>query len=144
MGRKVNWYIINNNNEVLLYNHHIQKFSKINKSGLNIDKLIDIANLYERKIFQRHNFNDNYIEFAIVMTHNCNLECDYCFERGIKQNGEDEDIEKIIKYINKKIEAKSPEKIVLRFFGGELLLKVDDIARIIKSIKTFYEDLNIY
>ena len=67
MGRKVNWYIINNNNEVLLYNHHIQKFSKINKSGLNIDKLIDIANLYERKIFQRHNFNDNYIEFAIVM-----------------------------------------------------------------------------
>lgn len=60
---------------------------------------------------------------TINPTMNCNFKCWYCYETHIKKSKlENDDIEKINKFVNSTTENKKLEHFTLSFFGGEPLL----------------------
>ena len=67
----------------------------------------------------------DYDAYTIYMTRKCNYSCSYCF---VNPNGRDSivTVAKLIDFI----ESRGKKKIQVRFFGGEPLLKLEDIKKI--------------
>lgn len=86
-----------------------------------------------------HEFADNQSAYrysslglVLVPTMACNFDCPYCFEKGKKASKmTDEVIENLLCFIKKHEEAK---KLYVTWYGGEPLLAVDVIEKILKKI----------
>ncbi|MDR2127107.1 MAG: radical SAM protein [Prevotellaceae bacterium] len=86
-----------------------------------------------------HEFAENqssylYSSFGLVLvpTMACNFDCSYCFEKGKRASKmSDEVIDNLICFIKKHDEAK---KLSITWYGGEPLLAVDIIEKILKKI----------
>lgn len=95
----------------------------------NFDEItaIRIAHLSSR-------FNDKEIGFTIVPTMECNFECVYCFEEGVRYNTmSTEVLDKTIKYINNAI--KDANSFQIAWYGGEPTLALNEIEYIYEGIK---------
>ena len=82
---------------------------------------------------------DNELKIAINTTYGCNARCDYCFECNAdhsKMSYETADM--VADYICKS--ANEDTLITYRWFGGEPLLAVDIIDRVINRVNEFYDN----
>lgn len=70
------------------------------------------------------------------VTTNCNLNCQYCYQKDKFVRGDmaDEIIDKSLLYIKKVYEKNKFETMIIRFIGGEPLLKKDVIRKIYHGI----------
>ena len=74
------------------------------------------------------------MNYTIYLTDNCNMNCKYCYEKGIHKNNQI-DLQMVKNIID--IEARSKTKqCIITFFGGEPLLKKGLIYEISKYIKS--------
>lgn len=98
---------------------------------LDPDDISTVPPLYygDGMYIEQKNRQINY--FILHITDKCNMRCKYCFERGINLTGDltITDIERLIKFINSNDNV--AEKINIRFFGGEPLLKTEFISEAI-------------
>lgn len=77
----------------------------------------------------------DYFSLCLILTHNCNLNCLYCFDREQrKQNYANLSPDKAKEVIEVLID-KGYHRIVIWFFGGEPLLRFDQIKRITEYCK---------
>lgn len=90
------------------------------------------------------------MKLSIWVTRNCNMDCCYCYEDGILRYDatiqEEIYIEKCIEFINLTCSRISSQKLFVKFFGGEPLLKFSFIKKfisilndkIIPDVRIFY------
>lgn len=81
--------------------------------------------------------------FTIEITQQCNLRCKYCIYSGSYENRRthndsifpSEAIPSLVEFINKHADINAPQ-ITVCFYGGEALLRKDNIKRIISELST--------
>ncbi len=87
------------------------------------------------------------MHYHLILTDECDSQCRYCYEKSFKEfdNGLDKKFKFCFSSENKEIDLKklkdfvlSDPKAVLIFYGGEPLLKIDLIKKIIDSIDVPY------
>lgn len=77
-------------------------------------------------------FSDSILDITILPTDSCNFRCVYCYESATNQHLSKENEESIIKFIKRN--AHKYKQIRLAWFGGEPLVKKDQVLRITKAI----------
>lgn len=81
----------------------------------------------------------NELKIAINTTSNCNARCEYCFECGaVREKMSDSVVDDVIQYICKIV--KKTDVIAYRWFGGEPLLAIDVIDKIVDSVNNFFNN----
>jgi uncharacterized protein len=97
----------------------------------NDDKEIYLKRFKESQEYHKKNLN-----IVFVPTQYCNFNCFYCFEKNKRKEMDGFILQKSIDFVFYIIEKnKNLENVELNFFGGEPLLKIDEILRFGKSIK---------
>jgi len=82
--------------------------------------------------------NYEYLNITLIPTFACNLNCEYCYQNGIKQNVISEDQQNVfIEFIKKRLIKYSSKSFHLSWFGGEPLLVFDIIKNINTQLKKF-------
>ena len=118
-------------------NYLIRKF-KGKKYYLNLENSEDIS--YTPPLSYNENFkftpiNRNINYFILHINDTCNMCCSYCFEKEKKNNKMQlKTIYELIDFIN--TEPNVAEKINIRFFGGEPLLRINFIEKIINLLNS--------
>lgn len=80
----------------------------------------------------RRCLNENSMYLRILTTTSCNARCEYCYEKGMKkQNMTLKVAEQISKFI---LKQPKKEKVYIHWFGGEPLLNVKVIDRVMSDI----------
>jgi len=115
--------------------------SKIDEDLLSLLKKhkIVVSENEDSDFLLEHEFAENQSAYlysslglVLVPTIACNFDCPYCFEKGKKASKmSDEVIENLIRFIKKHQETK---KLFITWYGGEPLLSVDVIEKILKKI----------
>lgn len=93
---------------------------------------------------QRLYSNNKLFSLTIAPTLKCNYNCFYCFEHGSNCNDENLPIDYIIEFIKKKYYETKFEKLYIKWFGGEPLLKKDTILSLGEKVKEFCNNHHIY
>lgn len=86
----------------------------------------------------KHTFNSNEtLRITINPTLDCNLKCWYCYENHIKGSSmNNQTINNVINFVANSVKSKTIKKVHLSFFGGEPLLKYENVVKpIIKACK---------
>ncbi len=79
---------------------------------------------------------------TLVLTHQCNLNCTYCYEHH--KNNQTMSVEKAMEIIKKELYADDGvDTIEFDFFGGEPLLEFDTIKNVIEQVKLLEYDKNV-
>jgi uncharacterized protein len=76
---------------------------------------------------------------AIIMTtYACNLACPFCIENGVKSSVHmtEETTQRVIDWLKQGVEANSPEKISLAFYGGEPTIHLPPMKAICREMQT--------
>ncbi len=85
--------------------------------------------------------------FHLILTGECNSECKYCFGEAIRDAGDSFSDFDVDYYLPKRISydvallekfCRQDPECILTFYGGEPLLCVDDIKRIMDNVKAKY------
>ena len=114
------------------------------KLKVNIDNnLVDLKSIDRDKVFSetKAGIENSYkkvkpVKLVISITGNCNLDCKYCFygddykysrNRSSKKNS----LNDLINIIDLFAEISNPDKRAIAFYGGEPLLELNNIKRII-------------
>lgn len=74
--------------------------------------------------------SDEHLRITINPTLDCNLQCWYCYESHIKGSCMKENtIDALVKFVENSAKSATLKKIQLSFFGGEPLLKYEQVVR---------------
>jgi len=80
-------------------------------------------------------FQSEALSLTIAPTSDCNFDCPYCFEKGITHKTmSDETINKLVEYIAER-SKKTQQKVNITWYGGEPLLQIDKINKILVGLK---------
>ena len=85
-----------------------------------------------------YNVGSNILMF--VFGHKCNLSCKYCLKRTLENEDLPEDISPIIFTYLKYLHDNAPESITINYYGGEPLLYIDNIKRIVEFCNQLNKD----
>lgn len=109
----------------------------VDDSGVEKDKLF-----YE---FDKLRKDTSTVNYTILLTYECNLECIYCYEgeRKKKQSMNKDTCLKVTNFILNDIKYKNASKVNIMFYGGEPLLNIEGIALIGNKLKKELEQKNI-
>ncbi len=77
--------------------------------------------------------NNQYLRFILLPTEKCNFRCTYCYEQHDNEE-KSLDYQTIAGFLKEKVEEKDWKGINLSWFGGEPLLKIDEIKRFHQTI----------
>lgn len=86
-------------------------------------------------------FSDSILDVTILPTDSCNFRCVYCYESATNQHLSEENEESIIKFIKRN--AHKYKQIRLAWFGGEPLVRKEQVLRITKTINDICKDKGI-
>lgn len=91
--------------------------------------------LKEKLLYNKH--NKKRLTVTIMTTLACNLSCVYCYQQGLVDRTlhmELETAEKIKDWTIQKIIKNKPKEIIFHFYGGEPLIKLDILEKIMPEI----------
>ena len=77
-------------------------------------------------------FSDSILDITILPTDACNFRCVYCYESATNRHLSKENEESIIKFVKRN--AHKYKQIRLAWFGGEPLVRKEQVLRITKTI----------
>lgn len=88
--------------------------------------------------FQRFKFDSSHLTLTILTTYGCNLQCTYCYEKGINMIPpmNESTCCNVILWCIRKLDSVRPQTLRIVFFGGEPLLNTKPIRMI--SEEMFY------
>jgi len=157
-------YFIDRDNAVLAYNARTGNFTLMTQKIANILKgngvLTELANCEElcelgflhcgdelEKInarFNSHRNNKKNMHFALLPTMDCNLRCEYCYQREhhCKGNMSDEVQLAVVKYASHLAEI-GYEYILITWYGGEPILASDIVIKMTKELKSNFTSYGI-
>ncbi|KGG80000.1 hypothetical protein Y919_08750 [Caloranaerobacter azorensis H53214] len=141
--------------KILLYNTLTRKAFTLKQNfigsfdGLDINHikflldnkiLTDKEDIYDEVIAFRKMRTDSAnsrMNIIYTITTKCNLKCDYCFENHIERKNIDiKTTEKFLELLDKKIQNnKEIKSINFTVFGGEPLLIIDEVIKLVRAVK---------
>ncbi len=74
--------------------------------------------------------SNNELHIVIHPTAECQLRCSYCGQSHLKQKLSEQDIYRIVEYIESKLKEKKYTKLYIVWFGGEPILAIEKIKKI--------------
>lgn len=93
----------------------------------------EVDEIYECDFVRNRSvFSDSVLDITILPTDSCNFRCVYCYESVTNQHLSKENEESIIKFIKRN--AHKYKQIRLAWFGGEPLIKKEQVLRMTKEI----------
>lgn len=148
-------YKVMSGTELLMYNSLSKTYLKTEKNKELVNSILDNPvkyagnNIYtelykhgfitecddelELAEFKYHEFvYDNTLELCIMPTEFCNFRCVYCYEKFLTGNISEENISRLIIWLEKNI--KKYDKLHVSWFGGEPLLALEQIYRVSEKI----------
>ncbi len=110
--------------------------------GILIDCSIDEYKWYLFKI-NKEIFERRFFSFTFLVTRECNLKCEYCYENNnLGGNINKELIKDMIFFLRKIFEHKKTKFLDFTFFGGEPLLNIDAISQVSLQIKELSNEMS--
>lgn len=112
--------------------------------GFIVDNEIDEYSIVKQELSERLKKDDDFANFMIYTTDQCNFRCIYCPEEHISQRLSKEKWDALYKHVEKKVADGTYKRLCFSFFGGEPLLeskKIIDFLTKIEDLKTRYTDL---
>lgn len=94
----------------------------------------EIENEKKHYLQMKHNENKK-MNIMLIMTYSCNCACRYCFENLQIGNKKKEKTDDVIQYLIDLYHKNECESMDFHFFGGEPLLKVDQMIYIYKKLR---------
>ncbi|MBD1558149.1 radical SAM protein [Vibrio sp. S9_S30] len=85
--------------------------------------------------------NNSFLSLTIIPTMQCNLRCVYCYEEHKNIHISDSDISNIVKFIKEK--ANTLSKLHITWFGGEPLLKIRILHKLLDEVNVICEEKDI-
>lgn len=130
MVEDVKELIINNINSVdQISSTHPQLFHSLKKKKFIVDEHFDEVKDTIKRMKKSARSSD-FFELFINPTLDCNLRCWYCYETHQKNSiVSDDTLKSIMCFIQKKVESQALKEMIISFFGGEPLLKYQEIIR---------------
>lgn len=133
-------------NDITTYNYYILKFNFLKESGV-FDE-IENKDFYKGKLNVNDVYNNlsNLRQITFEMTENCNLDCVYCgygklYSNNLKRDRKNLDfetakaiIDRILDFEKSDHSKSAKHNIYISFYGGEPLLCMDTIEKIINYI----------
>ncbi len=115
-------------------------YDALYSAGMIIPKHVDEVSLLNAE-HEYHRYTDQYVDFTIAPTMDCNFNCTYCFQDKSTSYMGVETIAKLVDFI--KIKAGNCKHINIVWFGGEPLLAMEQIAAISEQLIDFAESKGI-
>lgn len=122
---------------ILLNNSDKQTMDILAENGFIVDKDLDEVNAL-RYAYNKRYFNSTALGLILLPTMACNFDCPYCFEKPsahLVEKENDDYFRTVEKFIEK--EAPNFRHVNLNFFGGEPLLKrnqMDDFTKRVQAL----------
>ena len=113
----------------------LEKFLHDNRFLLNEDEFINEIHMYFKD-------NDEYLHFIMLPTEKCNFRCTYCYEKHDKPELS-LDYLAIAEFLKEKVNERNWKGVYINWFGGEPLLKVDEISEFQNLIRNEITNFNI-
>ena len=82
-------------------------------------------------------YNQKIMSFIIHTNFTCNLKCDYCYQNNTKNGSRMNviDSQKVVNFINNRVNDQKPKIVELVFLGGEPLLETTIIKSILDGVQ---------
>lgn len=127
--------------KILLSDSDNQTLNILAENGFIVDENLDEVSAL-RYAYNKRYFNATALGVILLPTMACNFDCPYCFEKPSAHFVEDENpnyFQVVEKYIAKA--APNFRQVNLNFFGGEPLLKRNQMESFTKHVKALSEEL---
>ena len=105
-----------------------------------VDERQEIEDWYRRARGDTSTF-----KVMVLTTYDCNFACTYCVEEGVKRPvalGGDLP-ERIVAWIERRLERHESQRLYLNFYGGEPLLNMDGLERVAAPLSAYARDHGI-
>lgn len=99
-----------------------------------------------KKLLMRNKYSSDTLAITIMTTLNCNLACVYCYQQGIVDPSLHLSEKTALMFGNwviSKIDEVSPRKIVFHFYGGEPLMNLSALDKVMPRIINYADERHI-
>lgn len=121
----------------------IAYITDLEKNGIVVSSQEDELLLFER-LKKQHINNSALLKVTILPTTNCNLDCDYCFERKRKMIMSKTLVGQMREFLRSYITDMGHYKVVsLNWFGGEPLLNIELLEFVYNSMISLIAELRL-
>lgn len=140
--------------KVKLQNQYFQEYADIYNHGINsLDT--ELSNfLYNNRFFlpkeevtnvinSYYAANDSRLYITIMPTEACNFRCIYCYENHTVNEEKKLNYDAILDFINKQLNLHSFQSIAIMWFGGEPMLRMNEITTFMQKLKQSLETKQI-
>lgn len=140
---KINKYEIykNHKNEDILFDSDNLSLFKLTRGEISRLKFIEKDKLFKnnKKITFNKKVNPRVKGIRIIVTENCNLRCRDCFVLNDVKNNKAMSINTAEKVTKKILKYAEKESIFYHFFGGEPLMNLSAIEKIVNQLNHYYK-----
>lgn len=117
------------------------ELQSLNSENIIVDSEIDEIGLL-RYAYNKAKYSDDYMDFVIAPTLECNFACQYCFETR-KQGRMSEDVQnKVVDFFESKLKNNTFKKVKLAWYGGEPLICFDIVEKLTNRINEISSKYN--
>ena len=115
----------------------------LKNQGIMIEDRVDEKTIF-KVLFESYKYNNTELEFVVIPTYSCNLNCKYCYEGEKLSKSMDKPTAKsIIKFIKKTVLAKNSQSFSLRFYGGEPMVNGEIVFYFLEKMNQFIKQNRI-
>ena len=124
------WRFLNSINRPTYSIEEMNLCLDLHKKGLIVDDLVDEIDTL-RYLENKACYRSDKVTLSVYLTNDCNFRCEYCEQSHIHKNIDGAVVTNIISWIDK--QSHLVKKIEIVWFGGEPLLRYDDMKLIINK-----------
>ncbi len=122
------WEFLNSINRPTYSVEEMNLCLDLHKKGLIVDDLVDEIDTL-RYLENKACYRSDKVTLSVYLTNDCNFRCEYCEQPHIHKNIDGAVVTNIISWIDK--QSRLVKKIEIVWFGGEPLLRYEDMKLII-------------
>lgn len=97
--------------------------------------------------FNTYRYSDRFLRYTIVLTHSCNFDCVYCYQKVIHISSGSYISEKVqsnfLLDVERKLEYQKPNLLSVTFYGGEPLLLEETVVNLSSKLKRLCEKYGV-
>ncbi len=102
------------------------------REGFIVDDFRAEADMVDQMFYEQA-YADDVLDITIIMTHDCNFGCLYCYQEAKNGGFETSTEENLLRFIDNET-SKCCRKLIVNWFGGEPLLEAERILRMSRRI----------
>jgi len=123
-------------------------FKVLEENGFLIKDEMDERKVYQ-VIYNQMKYDSGVLLTTIMTTYNCNLNCTFCYQKGIKKDEKELSMNRntadaIVKFIKKKTSEHGFKELFILWYGGEPFLNAKVIKYILRELSPWIKITGIH